>query len=259
MSNPSSFTRRDALKSFGAVGALALSGAATAAGAEPAKKTIRVGVISAAIHGKPQDRNGHTWHFAQYLHPDFDLDALKKHTPPKVKIFSEVIRNPKFNFDQLPFPDTRITHYYDRSSRRCRLRRSPGTTRATEPVCADGGGGRCDLDGSDASGYGREDHFDLVAPGLAKGLPTFCDKPIGGTAGTRKILNTHAHGARSCRRAFPARIRWKRRRACATPGSSGQIEHVPARLMSRYRLDGWMIYAHPVWTVMTLMGAGRSQ
>ena len=40
----------------------------------------------------------------------------------------------------------------------------------------------------DASGFG-DDHFDLVAPGLAKGLPTFCDKPIGGTvAGTRKIL-----------------------------------------------------------------------
>jgi len=29
----------------------------------------------------------------------------------------------------------------------------------------------------DASGRG-EDHFDLVAPGLRKGLPTFCDKPI---------------------------------------------------------------------------------
>ncbi|HEY1448175.1 MAG TPA: alcohol dehydrogenase catalytic domain-containing protein, partial [Caulobacteraceae bacterium] len=40
----------------------------------------------------------------------------------------------------------------------------------------------------DASGFG-EDHFDLVAPGLRKGLPTFCDKPIGGSvAGTRKIL-----------------------------------------------------------------------
>jgi hypothetical protein len=40
----------------------------------------------------------------------------------------------------------------------------------------------------DASGRG-EDHFDLVAPGLERGLPTFCDKPIGGTvAGTRRIL-----------------------------------------------------------------------
>jgi len=29
----------------------------------------------------------------------------------------------------------------------------------------------------DASGKG-EDHFDLVAPGLARGLPTFCDKRL---------------------------------------------------------------------------------
>ena len=31
---------------------------------------------------------------------------------------------------------------------------------------------------------------EMVAPALAKGLPTFCDKPIGGTvAGTKKILD----------------------------------------------------------------------
>ena len=48
----------------------------------------------------------------------------------------------------------------------------------------------------DASGKG-DDHFDLVAPALKKGLPTFCDKPIGGTvAGTRKILDlAKKHGA----------------------------------------------------------------
>ena len=40
----------------------------------------------------------------------------------------------------------------------------------------------------DASGTGS-DHFDLVAPALEKGLPTFCDKPIGGTvAKTRQII-----------------------------------------------------------------------
>ena len=40
----------------------------------------------------------------------------------------------------------------------------------------------------DASGYG-EDHFDLIAPALKRGLPTFCDKPIGGSVvGTKKIL-----------------------------------------------------------------------
>jgi predicted dehydrogenase len=34
-----------------------------------------------------------------------------------------------------------------------------------------------------------EDHFDLIAPGLKRGLRTFCDKPIGRTVEqTRKIL-----------------------------------------------------------------------
>src|SRR5262245_18240309 len=52
---------------------------ATAAAAEPSANVYRIGVISAAINGKPQPRNGHTWHFAQYLHPTCDFDALKKH------------------------------------------------------------------------------------------------------------------------------------------------------------------------------------
>lgn len=40
-------------------------------------------------------------------------------------------------------------------------------------------------------------------------------------------------------------------------GEFGIIEHVSARLHSRYGPLGWMIYGqHPVWTVMRLMGAG---
>jgi len=40
-------------------------------------------------------------------------------------------------------------------------------------------------------------------------------------------------------------------------GKFGDIEHVSARLHSRYNFDGWMIYGqHPVWTVMSLMGEG---
>jgi predicted dehydrogenase len=259
MSNNPSFTRRDALKSASALGALALTGTRALAAPEPPKKTIRIGVISAAIHGKPQERNGHTWHFAQYLHPDFNLDALKKHTPPKVKIFSEVIRNPKYDFDQLPFPDTRITHYYDADPKSAVpfTEVFPGIKVATslaemvEEVDAIWMG--------DASGYG-EDHFDLVAPGLAKGLPTFCDKPIGGTvAGTRKILEfARAHNAPIMSSSL-FRHEWGMEAALRMrdTGEFGQLEHVSARLMSRYRLEGWMIYGqHPVWTVMTLMGPG---
>ena len=34
-------------------------------------------------------------------------------TPARSDYFRKYVRNPKYNFDQLPFPDTRITHYYD--------------------------------------------------------------------------------------------------------------------------------------------------
>src|SRR5438132_6425613 len=103
-SNPS---RREAL----AAGALALTDPARAK--EP-EKVFRIGVVSASIGGKPQKTNGHTWHFAQYLHPTINLDAIKKYLDPgSVRMFHDYVRNPRYNFDRLPFPDTRITHYYD--------------------------------------------------------------------------------------------------------------------------------------------------
>ena len=104
-------SRREMLTLGGSVAAaLATSARGEAA---PTGKTFRVGVISAAILGKPQTRNGHTWHFAQYLHPNFDLNALTKYNPNAVPVYRDYLRNPKFTFDQLPFPDTKITHYYD--------------------------------------------------------------------------------------------------------------------------------------------------
>ena len=81
MPDSSILTRRDALKSASAVGALALAGAGTLVAAEPAKKPLRIGVVSAGIRGRPQPRNGHTWSFCQYLHPTFDFVAMKKHWP----------------------------------------------------------------------------------------------------------------------------------------------------------------------------------
>src|SRR5438270_9754770 len=101
-------TRREALA---AAGTLAL--AAPAVEAAPAK-VYRIGVVSASIGGKPQKTNGHTWHFAQYFHPAVNLDAVKKYLDPgSAKMFATYTRNPIYNFDVLPFPDTRITHYYD--------------------------------------------------------------------------------------------------------------------------------------------------
>jgi hypothetical protein len=104
-------TRRDVLR--GAAAVAAAPQAVRAAAPEPAK-VYRIGVISAAIRGKPQPRNGHTWHFAQYLHPECNLDAVQKYLDPgSVEFFRKYVRNPRYTFDALPFPDTRITHYYD--------------------------------------------------------------------------------------------------------------------------------------------------
>src|SRR5438105_1469484 len=78
-----------------------------------AAKTFRIDVISAAIEGKPQKTNGHTWHFAQYFHPEVNQAALKKHLDPgSAKMFEKYLRNPRYSFDQLPFPDSRITPVY---------------------------------------------------------------------------------------------------------------------------------------------------
>src|SRR3954466_2911071 len=103
-------TRRELL-----LGATATTLPAGNLGAETpaASKVYRIGVISASIHGKPQAMNGHTWHFAQYFHPTVDLGAIKKYLDPgSAEMFRKYLRNPAFSFDQLPFADTRITHYY---------------------------------------------------------------------------------------------------------------------------------------------------
>lgn len=233
--------------------------AAGAAAGVPPRKVFRIGLVSASIRGKPQPRNGHTWNFAHYLHPEVDFDAFKKLSPNMYPDFRRVYRNPKFHFDLLPFPDTRITHYYDAdaSVSAAFTEAFPGVKVAPnlEKMCDE-------VDAiwmGDASGFG-EDHFDLVAPGLARGLPTFCDKPIGGTVeGTRKILDFAKKHRAPIMSASIFRYEHGMEAALRMRdgGEFGAIEHVSARLHSRYRFDGWMIYGqHPVWTIMTLMGAG---
>ena len=269
MSDPQAFERRDLLKWAGSAGILSLAagagpngaGAAEQAVADEAapRKTFRIGVVSAAILGKPQRGNGHTWLFAQYFHPTFNFDAYKKFNPPGYESHLKVYRNPQQNFGRLPFPDTRITHYYDADPAAAAPFADvfPGVQVATslEKMVQE-------VDAiwmGDASGHG-EDHFDLVAPGLARGLPTFCDKPIGGTVeGTRKILEfARKHNAPIMSSSL-FRHEWGMEAALRMrdSGEFGHLEHVSARLQSRYSLPGWMIYGqHPVWTVMTLMGAG---
>ncbi len=256
MSAEKGLTRRDVLLATAA----AVAGAQTAKAAEPPAKVYRIGVVSAAIRGKPQPRNGHTWHFAQYLHPNCDLDAIKKYLDPgSADMFRKVVRNPKYNFDQLPFPDTKITHYYDADPTVAGpfTEAFPGVQVAksleemVEQVDAVWMG--------DASGFG-EDHFDLVAPGLKKGLPTFCDKPIGGSvAGTKRILDFAKEHKAPIMSSSLFRHEWGTEAALRKrdSGEFGPIQYLIASVGGGYTPDGWLVYGqHPAWTVMTLLGPG---
>src|SRR5690606_36786005 len=179
--------------------------------------------------------------------------------PQMFDYYRNVLRNPRYHFDQLPFPDTKITHYYDAdlSVATAFAEVFPGVRVATslEEMVQE-------VDAvwmGDASGFG-EDHFDLVAPGLERGLPTFCDKPIGGTvAGTRKILAfAREHKAPlMCSSLF--RHQWGTEEALRLrdEGEQGDLHFVSAAQGGGYTHDNWMIYGqHPTWTVMTLMGPG---
>src|SRR4029079_10510393 len=111
----------------------------------------------------------------------------------------------------------------------------------------------------DASG-GGEDHYDLVAPGLEKALPTFCDKPIGGTvAGTRRILKLAEQRKAPLMSSSLFRHQWGTEQALRMrdSGEHGTLSYLLASLGGGFSLPGWMIYGqHPIWTVVTLAGPG---
>ena len=229
-------------------------------GGSEANKVFRIGVISARINGKPQPTNGHTWHFAQYFHPTINMAAIRKYMDPgNIAMFEQYCRNPRENFGILPFADTEISHYYEADPKIAATfaEAFPGVQVATslERMAAE-------VDAiwlGDASGKG-EDHFDLVAPGLAKGLPTFCDKPIGGSvAGTRKILDfARQHGAPLMSSSlFRHEFGMEEALRLRDAGQDGPLQYVIASLGGGYSPDGWLIYGqHPVWTVVTLLGPG---
>jgi predicted dehydrogenase len=244
------------------LGAAATLAGTTAKADEPTGKVYRIGVVSANIRGKSQPRNGHTWHFCQYLHPDIDLDAIQKYLDPgSAEMFRKYSRNPRYNFEQLPFPDVKITHYYDsdpkiaavftEAYRGVKVAKSP--EELADQVDAVWLG--------DASGFG-EDHFDLIAPALRKGLPTFCDKPIGGSvAGTRKILEFAKEHKAPLMSSSLFRHEWGCEAAVRKrdAGTHGPIRYVIAGVEGGYSPDGWVIYGqHPTWTVVTLMGPGAA-
>jgi predicted dehydrogenase len=233
----------------------------SAVAADPAPDRIyRIGVISAAIDGKPQKANGHTWHFAQYLHPEINQVAIKRYLDPgSARMFERIMRNPRYSFDQLPFPDTRITHVYANPADGLDnfAEAFPGVKVARsvdELVDA--------VDAvwlGDASGKGN-DHYELVAPGLRRGLPTFCDKPIGGSvAQTSKIIEL-AHEFQAplmSSSLFRHEFGMEQALRMRDYGDFGPLQYVLASMQGGYSRDGWFVYGHhPVWTVMTLCGPG---
>jgi predicted dehydrogenase len=248
------FDRRNLILSAAALPLLAQTGRA----ADPLAKVYRIGVISAAIRGKPQPTNGHTWHFAQYLHPECNLDAIKKYLDPgSADFFRKYVRHPKYSFDVLPFADTKITHYYDADPKAIGsyTEAFPGVKAAKSPEDL-----ASQVDAvwlGDASGYG-EDHFDLIAPALQRGLPTFCDKPIGGSVdSTKKILDfARKHKAPIMSSSLFRHSMGTEAAIRKRDGNElGPIRHLVAAVQGGYRAEGWLVYGqHPAWTVVTLLG-----
>jgi hypothetical protein len=248
----------------GGVGSLAVgqaepSGAAIV-GTPPDGRSWRVGVISARNKGQPQRINGHTWHFAQYLHPTIDMKVAQTHLDPgNQQYFQSIVRNPTCNFGVLPFPDIRITQYYEEDPGIAKLFADafPGVQ-----VCTSLEKMVDEVDAiwlGDASGTG-DDHFDLIAPGLAKGRPTFCDKPIGRTVqGTRKILEFARQYKAPLMSASIFCYEWgvEEVRRRVADGQAGDIQYIIASMQGGYSAENWYIYGqHPCWTIVTLLGAG---
>lgn len=257
--NSNRITRRDILAaSTGAT--LACAAGSTAFAHDDAIKVYRIGVISASIGGKPQKTNGHTWHFAQYLHPTCDVTAYGKYVDPgSADFMKKVMRNPKHAFDGYPMTDTKLTLCYDADPSVigpfCEAFPGVKPARSLKELVEN-------VDAvwlGDASGRG-EDHFDLIAPAIEKGLPCFVDKPIGGTvANTRKILelarkhNAPIMSSSLFRHAFGMEHALRLRDA----GEFGKLEYVIASMQGGYTADGWFVYGqHPVWAIMTLCGPG---
>ncbi len=251
-------TRREVLT---AAGALALAGTAQAKNPPAAATRVyKIGVISAAIEGKPQPLNGHTWHFAQYFHPECNLAAIRKYKDPgSARMFERYLRNPRYSFDQLPFPDTRITHVYGNPADGLDkyIEAFPGVRIAKT---LDELVGEVDAVWmGDASGLG-EDHFALVAPGLRKGLPTFCDKPCGhNVAETKRILDLARQHKAPIMSSSLFRHQHGMEHALRMRDSNdfGPLQYVLASMAGGYTPRGWFIYGHhPVWSAVTLCGPG---
>ena len=260
MNRPAPLTRRDFLA---AGAALALGTAAKAA--DPLttfgpKKPLRIGVVSSSIGGVPQKTNGHTFHFAHGFHPEMNLVAIEKHlSKGPVDLFKSHFRNPREDFAKQPFDHTRISCYYDADIKSAQAFADcfPGVqvAQTLDELVANSDA----VWMGDASGRG-EDHYDLVAPGLEKSLPTFCDKPIGGTVKeTRRILDLAKKHNTPLMSSSLFRHQWGTEEALRmkASGEFGSLQYVVASQGGGWSLPSWFIYGqHPTWMCMTLCGPG---
>ena len=223
-------------------------------------KPIRVGIISASIRGKAQKTNGHTWHFAQGFHPQVNLAAVKKHlSAGPIELFEKYFRNQDIHFARLPFNNTKISAIYDAdpASAAAFAEGFPGVevARSLDELVKNSDA----IWLGDASGYG-DDHFELLAPCLQAGLPTFCDKPIGETVlGTKKILDYAKKNKAPLMSSSLFRHQWGTEEALRMKksGEFGPLQYVIASQAGGWSLPSWHVYGqHPVWMVMTLCGSG---
>ena len=256
-------SRRHWLASVGVGGLAGLPAAAAAGVADETAtaKRYRIGVVSAASRGQSQKTNGHTWHFCFAMHPKINLDAIKKYLDPgSATFFANYIAQPANFFHQFPFPDTTIACYYDKDADArnafCEAYEEVKPVASVIEMMQEG------VDAvwlGDASGIG-DDHFDLIAPALEKGLPVFCDKPIGGTvAGTRTILEFAKQHNAPIMSSSLFRHLWGTEQAIRLrdSGEFGAIQFVLASLMAGYNPEGWLVYGqHPVWSIVAVLGAG---
>ena len=257
---PTTSSRREFLAAGAAAALTGVAARATAEEPSPGGKVWRIGVISASGRGTPQRTNGHTYHFAQGFHPTVDMKAIEKHlSKGPVDLFKTHFRNPNEDFARLPFSDTRISGYYDADPAVAEkfAEAFPGVAvaRTLDELVRNSDA----IWVGDAS-CGGEDHFELCAPGLEKGLPTFCDKPIGGTvAETRKILEFARKHKTPIMSSSLYRHQWGTEEALRMKrsGEFGPLQYVIASQAGGWSLPGWFVYGqHPVWMCMTLCGAG---
>src|SRR4029077_14726362 len=104
------------------------------------------------------------------------------------------------------------------------------------------------------------DHITCGPPRGRKAWPRFCKKPIGKTVeGTRRILAlAKEHGAPLMSSSlFRHEFGMEQALRMRDSGDYGPIEFVLASQAGGYSPENWFVYGqHPVWSVVTLRGAG---